>query len=123
MLRALSVIVHVMIRDEYERRKQRIEEQLRAAVDLMESGYRAQIRALDLVWMVQTEEDAEAPSPPPRQEPVPPPELPRRRSAPEVDADVRESFPRLPATFTRRDVCAVLGYEPDRGAPIGLSRT
>lgn len=105
-----------MTRDEYERRKQRIEEQLRAGIELMESAYRAQMRALDLVWMVQAEEDAETPPPPPKQEPAPPHDLPRRRSAPEVDADVREAFPRLPTTFTRRDVCAALGYEPDRGA-------
>src|SRR5215203_577393 len=53
------VIVNVMTRDEYERRKQRIEEQLRAGIELMESAHRAQMRALDLVWMVQAEEDAE----------------------------------------------------------------
>ena len=105
-----------MTRSEYERRKQRIEEQLRAGIELMESAYRAQIRALDLVWMVQAEEDAEAPLPPPAQEPLRPPDKPRRRSAPEVDADVREAFARLPETFTRRDVCEALGYEPDRGA-------
>ena len=105
-----------MTRDEYERRKQRIEEQLRAGVELLEAAYRAQMRALDLVWMVQAEEDAEAPPPPPAQEPAPLPAPTPRRSAPEVDADVRAAFPRLPAAFTRRDVCAALGYEPDRGA-------
>ena len=105
-----------MTRDEYERRKQRIEEQRRAGIELMESAYRAQIRALDLVWMVQAEEDAEAPPPPPAQEPLRPPDKPRRRSAPEVDDDVREAFASLPETFTRRDVCEALGYEPDRGA-------
>lgn len=110
------VIVHLMTRGEYERRKQRIEEQLRAGIELMESAYRAQIRALDLVWMVQAEEDAESPPPPPAQEPPRPPDKPRRRSAPEVDDDVRAAFARLPETFTRRDVCEALGYEPDRGA-------
>jgi hypothetical protein len=98
-----------MTRDEYERRKQRIEEQLRAGIELMESAYRAQMRALDLVWMVQAEEDAEAPPPPPAQEPLHAPDKPRRRSAPEVDGDVRAAFASLPETFT-------LGYEPDRGA-------
>ncbi|HYN22787.1 MAG TPA: hypothetical protein VE078_17635 [Thermoanaerobaculia bacterium] len=44
-----------MTRDEYERRKGRLEEQLRAGIELMESAYRAQVRALDLVWMVQAE--------------------------------------------------------------------
>jgi hypothetical protein len=106
-----------MTRDEYERRKQRIEEQLRAGIELMESAYRAQIRALDLVWMVQAEEDAESPPPPPpAQQPLRPPDKPRRRSAPEVDDDVRSAFGSLPETFTRRDVCEALGYEPDRGA-------
>ncbi|HWN44712.1 MAG TPA: hypothetical protein VNW71_20990 [Thermoanaerobaculia bacterium] len=105
-----------MTRSEYERRKQRIEEQLRAGIELMESAYRAQIRALDLVWMVQAEEDAESPSPPPAREPLSPPDKPRRRSAPEVDADIRAAFASLPRTFTRSDVCEALGYEPDRGA-------
>lgn len=105
-----------MTRDEYERRKQRIEEQLRAGIELMESAYRAQMRALDLVWMVQAEEDAEAPPPPPAREPLPAPDQPRRRSALEVDDDVRAVFASLPETFTRRDVCEALGYEPDRGA-------
>ncbi|HYN20879.1 MAG TPA: hypothetical protein VE078_07965, partial [Thermoanaerobaculia bacterium] len=119
-----------MTRDEYERRKGRLEEQLRAGIELMESAYRAQVRALDLVWMVQAEEEAgtsgsgmapffsggaAAPAPA-KQEPLPPADRTRRRSAPEVDADVRAAFARLPDTFTRREVCEALGYEPDRGA-------
>lgn len=114
-----------MTRDEYERRKGRLEEQLRSGIELLETAHRAQMRALDLVWMVQAEEDAGtswsetgAPGAPPSipQEPPPPPDQPRRRRAPEVDADVRAIFARLPRTFTRRDVCDALGYEPDRGA-------
>ncbi|HET9226677.1 MAG TPA: hypothetical protein VFR31_08420 [Thermoanaerobaculia bacterium] len=89
-----------MTRDEYERRKQRIEEQLRAGIELMESAYRAQMRALDLAWMVQAEEDAEAPPPPPVPEPASPPPLPPRRSAPEVDADVRSAMSRIVAPST-----------------------
>jgi len=118
-----------MTRDEYERRKGRLAEQLRAGIELLESAYRAQVRALDLVWMVQAEEEgtaerettlfssggAAAPAPA-RQAPLPPPDPPRRRRAPEVDADVRAAFARLPETFTRRDVCEALSYEPDRGA-------
>jgi hypothetical protein len=105
-----------MTRDEYERRKQRIEEQLRAGIELMESAYRAQIRALDLVWMVQAEEDSETPRSAPAREPLPAADKPRRRRAPEVDDDVRAAFASLPEKFTRRDVCEALGYEPDRGA-------
>ena len=119
-----------MTRDEYDRRKQRLEEQLRSGIELLESAYRAQVRALDLVWMIQSEEDGggswqeTAPSSsdrpatpaPATPEPVPPSAAPQRRSAPEVDADVRAVLVRLPETFTRRDVCEALGYEPDRGA-------
>jgi sugar (pentulose or hexulose) kinase len=105
-----------MTHNEYERRKARLEEQLRAGIELLESAYRAQVRALDLVWMVQAEEAAEAASAPAQQEPLPPQDLPRRRRAPEVDADVRAAFAGLPLTFTRREVCEALGYQPDRGA-------
>jgi hypothetical protein len=31
-----------------------------------------------------------------------------------VSEDVQESFPRLPESFTRGDVCEALGDEPDR---------
>ncbi|HWM90148.1 MAG TPA: hypothetical protein VN493_05225 [Thermoanaerobaculia bacterium] len=119
-----------MTRDEYERRKGRLEEQLRSGIELLETAHRAQMRALDLVWMVQAEEDTgtswsetalpssggPAPPAPASREPLPPPDPPRRRRAPEVDADVRAAFARLPKTFTRRDVCEALGYEPERGA-------
>jgi len=109
-----------MTRDEYERRKERLKEQLQAGVGLLESAYQAQIRALDLVWMLQAEESdagaagrAPAPGVPVAR---PAAEGPRRRGAAEVDDDVREGFGRLPERFTRGDVCEMLGYEPDRGA-------
>jgi hypothetical protein len=119
--------VRVVTRDEYERRKRRLEEQLRAGVELLQSAYQAQVRALDLVWMLQAEERGEnvswsAPAPS-SQEPAPPPDRPRRRSAPEVEADVRAAFGRLPEAFTRRDVCEVLGYEPDRAALYRILQT
>ena len=45
-----------MTREQYEQRKRRLEEQLRAGIQLLESAYLAQVRALDLVWMLQAEE-------------------------------------------------------------------
>ena len=105
-----------MTQDEYERRKARLDEQLRTGIELLESAHRAQMRALDLVWMIQGEEGSSPEPPAAAPDPVPPPEPPRRRRAPQVDADVRAAFPRLPATFTRREVCEALGYEPDRAA-------
>jgi hypothetical protein len=106
-----------MTRDEYERRKERLKEQLQAGVGLLESAYQAQVRALDLVWMLQAEESAAgAPDGVPSGVPEPQPAAARRRGAAEVDDDVREGFGRLPERFTRGDVCEVLRYEPDRGA-------
>lgn len=121
------MVVHIVTHDEYERSKARLEEQRRAGIELVETAYHAQVRALDLVWMLQGEEaDAgrgmvsaaggSAVSAPAKKKPSPPVERPRRRRAPEVDDDVREAFSRLPERFTRREVCEALGYEPDRGA-------
>ncbi len=108
-----------MTRNEYEQRKRRLEEQLRSGIELLETAFRAQVRALDLVWMLQEEEDgstgAVPASVPQLAAPLPPPKQPRRRSAPEVNADVRAALSRLPETFTRTEVCEALGYEPDRG--------
>jgi hypothetical protein len=116
-----------MTQDEYERTKARLAEQRRSAMEMVEAGYQAHLKALELYWSLQAGKGEVAqptgvssftsaavpPSgqaPPPQEEPEP------RRSAPEVDADVREMFPRLPETFTLHDVCQALGYEPYRGA-------
>lgn len=114
-----------MTRNQYEQHKRRLEEQLRAGIQLLENAYQAQIRALDLVWMLQAEADAQeayvspepapAPSPPKEERPLPP-SRPRRREPGELDDEIRGALPRLSETFTRRDVCHALGYEPDRGS-------
>jgi hypothetical protein len=106
-----------MTREEYERRKRRLDEQLRAGVELLESAHRAQVRALDLVWMLQAEEAGVTPldGPAPAASPKPSPDRPRRKTGPEVAADVGRVFAGLPEAFDRNDVCEALGYEPDRG--------
>lgn len=119
-----------MTREQYEHRKRRLEEQLRAGIQLLESAYQAQVRALDLIWMLHAEEAAagladEAPVPvspepvlaqaPEKREPLPAPALPLRRGLADVENDVRAALPRLPYHFTRGDVCDALGYNPDRG--------
>jgi hypothetical protein len=123
-----ALIVHAMTRDEYEHSKLRLEEQRRSGVELVEAAYQAQIRALDLVWMLQggvgpVAFSSGATPPAPAPAPAPPAERPRRRSGPEVDDDVRAAFPRLPERFTRREVCEALGYEPDRGALYRVLQT
>ena len=116
-----------MNRNEYERILLRLEEQRRTGIALVESAYQAQVRSVELVWRLQGEEGFEAlgtvsafgdgaSRAPMQPEPPPPVAPPARKSAPEVDEDVRAVFSRLPHEFTRRDVCKALGYEPYRGA-------
>jgi hypothetical protein len=116
-----------MTQDEYERTRNRLGEQRRSAIEMVEAGYQAQIRALELYWTLQTgkgevsqptavDSGGPAVAPPSGQQAVPPVEPAPQRSAPQVDADVREALPLFPETFTRHDVCRALGYEPYRGA-------
>jgi len=108
-----------MTREEYERRKRRIEEETRSAVELVEAGGRVQLRALELVWMTSGEDSLDAPFllPAPGAldaaeagsvRPAP------RRSVAEIERDVRTALARCPETFERRDIIDALGYEPDR---------
>lgn len=116
--------MHTVTRDEYERSKERLAEQRRAGIELVETAYQAQVRALDMVWMLQGEgtgigptaaASSTAPAAPAPAKPAAPAAKPHRRSLAQVETDVYAALPRLPETFTRRDVCAALGYEPDRG--------
>lgn len=111
-----------MTREQYERSRRQLEEQLRAGTVLLEKAYHAQMAALDVVWRLHSQEgDAvgyraePSPVPAPPAAPVtPPPQRPRRRSASEVQDDIATLFWRFPASFTRSEVCEMLGYEPDR---------
>jgi hypothetical protein len=119
-----------MTRDEYEQRKRRLEEELRAGVSLLEAAFRHQIRALELVWATTGGCDVEIPpqvvaltgasslppaAPAPPTPPVTPPP-PTRRGAWELLADVETALLKVPAVFDRNDICRAIGYEPDRGS-------
>ncbi len=116
-----------MTREDYERRKQRLEEQYQASLELIQAAHRAQVRALELIWLtsgdgeVDVSRIAEAlPSRPPEPAPTPPAPAPQpaqvRRSLPEVQEDVLARLGQCPETFDRNDVCQALGYEPDRNS-------
>jgi len=116
-----------MTREEYETRKRRLDEQLRAGVELLEAAHRQQVRALDLVWMTTAEEavsfphlPAEAssrPEAPPAAAPAPPPPpKPPRRTAWQLHNEVEAALAHVPEVFDRNDLCRALGYEPDRGS-------
>jgi len=103
----------LMTDPEYEQLKKHLEEQRRIGMELVERAYEAQMRALEAIRRIQGSAGPVALSAP---APSPPIEQPRQRTAPEVTQEVVEILPSLPERFTRRDVCAALGYEPDRGA-------
>jgi len=116
-----------MTHKQYEQHKQRLEGQLRAGIQLLETAHQAQVRALELVWMLQAEagggleEALAAPEPapmpsPPKEEMPEPPSPPRRRTMGDLEHDIRAALPGLPETLTRRDVCEAIGYEPNRGS-------
>lgn len=108
-----------MTQREYELRRQRLDDQLREGIELLQAAHRQQVRALELVWQMAAEELLEAPDPEPAPAappaPVAPPPPPRR-STWEVAADLDKALERLPEVFDRNDLCAALGYEPDRNA-------
>ncbi len=98
-----------MTREEYEASKARIEEHLRAGVELLQAAYRQQMKALELVWAADTKEPAAIV--PDRVE-----EIPVRRRAGELYCEVRDAISNLPEVFHRGGICDQLGYQPDRGS-------
>jgi len=105
-----------MTRNEYERRRQTLDEELRAGIQLLEMAHRTQVRALDLVWRTLSDEAVDPAAAPRGQTPVPRQPAPAPRGLTQVRADLPAALERLPEVFDRRDVCRVLGYEPQRGA-------
>ena len=117
-----------MNREQYERTRRQLEEQLRTGTALLEKAYHAQIAALEVVWRLHSQEGEATvqrpePSPVPAQPAAPAPapaevrpQRPRGRGAAQVGEDLYSLFWRLPESFTRSDVCEVLGYQPDRTA-------
>lgn len=119
-----------MTHDEYEQRKRRLEEELRAGVALLETAFRHQMRALQLVWATVGGDAVEIPSvvvalpeasplvpeAPAITAPVAAPPPPSRRGAWELLDDVQTALPKVPDVFDRDDICRAIGYEPDRGS-------
>ena len=94
-----------MTGQEYEKRRQALEEQLRADIALLNAAHEARIRALDRLR--QEASGDELPAVPP---PAPKPMRPRYS----VMSDLEAALPKLPQIFKRQDVLHALGYEPPR---------
>ena len=96
-----------MTQDEYEQRKRRLEADLRSGIELLQTAYQTQLRALELVRMGSSAGPVAPPS-------GSAPTLRSRRTYGDTYADVQAILPRLPEVFDRNDVCQALGHEPDR---------
>jgi len=112
-----------MTREQYEQRKQRLDEQLRSGIELLEAAHRQQVRALELMWSMSAEESlpsrvpsAEEPASSSARPSAPAPSRPRRRDAGELEDEVEAALADLPEEFDRNDMCRALGYEPERGS-------
>lgn len=97
-----------MTREDYEERRRRLDDELRAGRELLEASHRAQVRALDLHW--EAEQGSAVP------DLAPPPEKRPRRPALELYDAAVESLDDLPEVFTKDDLCRALGETPDRRA-------
>jgi len=106
-----------MIPEEYERRRQRLEEERRAAHDLVEAGYCLHLQALERLRNGDSGQAA-PPLPPPAWAPAPQPPVlpPRRRKAGELFYEIQDALDKVPEVFDRNHICQVIGYEPDRGS-------
>jgi hypothetical protein len=111
-----------MTREEYEERKRRLDEQLRAGFELLEAAHQQQVRALDLVWMSTADEAVPLPRFPaeasrPEDQPAAASaqaSQPARRSGWQIQGDIEAALAQVPEVFDRNDLCRTLGYEPDR---------
>jgi hypothetical protein len=130
--------------DEYERLRQRLEQQLRADIDLIQEAYRAKLRAFETVARTRGELGLGEPGPampalelparllggPGAGQPAgwsasgepstggaPGPAAPpasRRSGAFEVENAVEEALEKVGEVFDRNDLCRVLGFQPKR---------
>jgi hypothetical protein len=111
------MLTQAMTREDYEEQKRRLAEQHRALLEMVETAHQTQLRALEIVWrMMSGEGTAEVPRPAAAAPLSSAPPARRRQKAGELYHDVVAALPGLPDLFTQSDVCAAIGYTPDRGS-------
>ena len=103
-----------MTREEYEKRRRALEEQLRADIALMNAAHETRIRSLERLWQDTAEVSLDSARPVESAAPVPPEKPAPRQIRPRgsVLNDLDAAFPRLPKDFDKHDVIKALGYEP-----------
>ena len=119
-----------MNQSEYERRRQHLEVELEAALELVHAAFRTQFRALDVVWMNSPEnggavaivyDPPRAPRPlalfpAPADPATAPAPIQKRRGISELYNQVLDALDSLPEVFDRTDLLAVLDPRPKRSS-------
>ena len=101
-----------MTPEDYERERQRLEDQLQADVELLQTAHQARLRALEAVWQSSCRASEPAPLP----ETSPSPQRRARIGDWELDAAVESALERLPEEFTSEDLRRELGFSPNRSS-------
>ena len=100
-----------MTREEYEKRRRALEEQLRADIALMNAAHETRIRSLERLWQDTAEDSSESARPAAPVQPAQP--APKRlRPRGSVLNDLDAALPGLPKEFDKHDIARALGYEP-----------
>lgn len=112
-----------MTRNEYEARRRRLDEELRAVMEAVQAGHQARIQLLDLMWSMSSSGMSEPEAPPPAAPGPPEPEPPpRRRGAGELLDSILEILPGLPEIFTKEDIEKALGERIERSSLFRILR-
>ena len=85
-----------------------MEEQLRTGIELLRAAHRRQVEALEVLWNGKGEKPVAARS-------VAPTPVPRQKTG-ELYSDVVGALAKVPDVFTRDDLLACLGYQPNRAS-------
>ncbi len=107
-----------MTQAQYENHRKRLDDERKAALELIEASYQTQLRALELVKLGSLQEPLSGSailSPAAPAAVLPAPEEPRVRMG-QLHADVVRVYWSLPEVFDRNDVCRALGYDPPRNS-------
>jgi len=103
-----------MTQEEFEKLRTRLEEQLRADVEMLYEAHRVKLRAFETIRRAQAELEGEEVPAPMSEAPAPAPPLKTRGKAGEVLAAVEEALERIPDEFDKNDLHRALGFAPSR---------
>ena len=111
-----------MDRDEYQRLRRQLDEELRAGIEMLQAGHRAKVEALDARWQEPAGQvvpaGGAAPEPAVQAAPVPVPPAPasKRRGAWEVYADVEKALAAVGEEFGTNELARAMPYTPHRSS-------